>query len=245
MNDHGPTDDELLTEQVAYYRARAPEYERWWERSHQYELDPSEKADWDREVALLEAWVGGQRPEGDVLELACGTGIWTRRLAGMAAHVTAVDSSEEVMSLNRDRLGAADRDRVEFVQADLFGWRPARTYDVVFFSFWLSHVPPSRIGVFWGMVGAALRPGGRVLFIDNRFNPRSWPYLEPDTYVQERSDLSSGERFHIVKRYLEPGRLDAELHSLGWRSATFATHRFFIYGSATRGGHAGRASMGR
>src|SRR6266511_3494592 len=30
-----------------------------------------------------------------------------------------------------------------FIRADIFEWVPDRRYDVVFFGFWLSHVPPS------------------------------------------------------------------------------------------------------
>jgi hypothetical protein len=29
-------------------------------------------------------------------------------------------------------------------------WRPDRRYDVVFFGFWLSHVPLERFAAFWG-----------------------------------------------------------------------------------------------
>ena len=233
MGDDAPTDERLIAEQIAYYRARAPEYEFWWERSHQYQLDESAKAVWDEEVALVESWVDRQRPVGDVLELACGTGIWTRRLLRQASTITAVDASPEVLALNRDRLQPAERERVRFVEADLFEWCPDRRYDVVFFSFWLSHVPPSRLGQFWRLVADTVGPGGRALFIDNRFSRREWPYIEPDSYVQERSDISSGERFQIIKRYLGPDQLDAEMLNLGWHGRTVTTERFFIYGSAT------------
>jgi hypothetical protein len=33
---------------------------------------------------------------------------------------------------------------VRFICADLFAWSPERRYDVVFFGFWLSHVPLER-----------------------------------------------------------------------------------------------------
>ena len=55
--------------------------------------------------------------------------------------------------------------------ADLFDWRPARTYDVVFFSFWLSHVPRPRFARFWELVRSCLHDGGRAFLIDNRTDP--------------------------------------------------------------------------
>src|SRR5436305_4203164 len=138
-------DDALLAEQVDYYRARAPEYDHWWNHTHQYELTPDLKATWDRDVVALQTWLEAQAPLGRVLELACGTGIWTRRLAPVADRITAVDASPEVLAINRSRVsgqrGAASIDHVE---ADVFSWRPTDVFDTVFFSFWVSHVPPER-----------------------------------------------------------------------------------------------------
>jgi len=56
--------------------------------------------------------------------------------------------------------------RVRFLQADIFSWRADRQYDVVFFANWLSHVPPSRFDSFWKTVEAAVKPGGRIFFVD-------------------------------------------------------------------------------
>ena len=105
------------------------------------------------------------RRQGDVLELAGGTGWWTERLAGRADRLTVVDAAPEALALNRERVGRQD---VSYAIADLFDWRPERSYDVVFFSFWLSHVPRRRFSSFWSLVRASLRPCGRVFFIDNR-----------------------------------------------------------------------------
>jgi trans-aconitate methyltransferase len=79
-------------------------------------------------------------PTGDVLELACGPGAWTEKLLRHASGLTAVDGASEMLARARARVGDA---RVRFVQADLFTWTPDRRYDVVFFGFWLSHVPLS------------------------------------------------------------------------------------------------------
>jgi demethylmenaquinone methyltransferase/2-methoxy-6-polyprenyl-1,4-benzoquinol methylase len=69
-----------------------------------------------------------------------------------------------MLEIARDRLVEA---KVRFIQADVFDWRPDAHYDVVFFSFWMTHVPADRFQRFWGLVGEALNPGGRVFFIDN------------------------------------------------------------------------------
>jgi trans-aconitate methyltransferase len=88
-------------------------------------------------------------PTGSVLELACGPGTWTAQLLHHAADVTAVDASPEMLAIASARVGG---ERVRFVPADLFRWQPDRRYDVVFFGFWLSHVPAERFASFWSVV---------------------------------------------------------------------------------------------
>jgi hypothetical protein len=38
------------------------------------------------------------------------------------------------------------------------------TINLLFFSFWLSHVPPARFEEFWALVRGALKPEGRAFF---------------------------------------------------------------------------------
>lgn len=129
----------MLAEQRRYYSARAPEYDDWWQRRGRYDRgDADEILEWERQVAVVDAALTSFNPRGAVLELAGGTGWWTQRLARVAQHLTVVDASPETIALNRDRVRRSD---VDYVVADLFDWSPERTFDVVFFSFWLSHVP--------------------------------------------------------------------------------------------------------
>src|SRR5439155_24913428 len=134
----------------AYYRARAAEY------------DATVPVDDGSRAALLDA-LEAFAPRGRVLELACGTGRWTAELARPASQVTAVDAAPEMIALNRARVAGSN---VQYVEADLFGWSPLERYDVVFFSAWLSHVPPQRFAEFWALAAGCLNERGRVFFID-------------------------------------------------------------------------------
>ena len=169
-----------------------------------------------------------------MLELACGTGLFTRLIAPRVARLTAVDASPEVVAINRARVGA---DNVDYVQADLFAWRPMQRYDAVFFSFWLSHVPDERFGAFWEMVAAALAPSGAVYLIDSAFDPTSTaknhvlPGREAGIVTRK---LNDGREFRIVKLFYEPGMLAAKLEPLGWRAQLSQTARYFIHGEVTR-----------
>jgi SAM-dependent methyltransferase len=190
--------DHLLGEQVAYYRALAPDY-----------LDQG--LDLPGGDALTEALTAFQ-PRGSVLELACGPGVWTGQLLRYAADVTAVDASAEMLAIAAARVST---ERVRFIQADIFAWRPDRRYDVVFFGFWLSHVPAERFASFWSLVADCLKPQGRVFFADDA-------YRTPDELVEGpssstiRRQIPDGTAYRIVKVPHQRGDLEKRLQRLGW-----------------------------
>ncbi len=228
-------DGSLLAEQKDYYRARAREYDRWWLREGRYDRGAEANAQWFAEIAEVEDALERFAPSGHILELACGTGLWTRRLVASATRLTAVDAAAEMIELNRARV---NDDRVSYVQADLFEWAPPRAeYDGCFFAFWLSHVPEARFEPFWEQVREALRPGGRVFFLDSardeRSTARDHQLPEPDEETMNRR-LDDGREFQIVKRFYEPEPLQRRLAGLGWEVEVRRTERFFIYGTGGR-----------
>jgi len=225
--------DRLLAEQVEYYRARAGEYEDWWFRRGRYDHGAEANAMWFAEAAHVQADLDGFSPAGRVLELACGTGLWTGRLAAHASHVTAIDASAEVLEIARARIPAAN---VDFVEADLFAWEPARTYDVCFFSFWLSHVPDELTQSFWEKIKRSLAPDGRVYVVDSARSDRA---SARDHALQDREDetmlrrLADGREYHIVKHWFQADELQRRLAELGWNAHIQTTCEFFVYGHAT------------
>jgi SAM-dependent methyltransferase len=235
MEPNEVIDHELLAEQQAYYRARAGEYDEWFRREGRYDRGPEHTARWAAEVREVAAALDRFRPAGRVLELACGTGWWTERLLDHATTITAVDASPEVLARNRARLGPSGVARVRYVQADLFEWRADALYDVVFFSFWLSHVPPARFNAFWAMVRDALAPGGRVFLIDSRRDDMSSArdHVLPDSEeTTHRRRLNDGREFRVVKVFYEPEALSRSLATLGWTARAAITPTYFLYAEA-------------
>ena len=224
---------DILADQIDYYRARAGEYDEWWFRTGRYDRGAEFNAQWHAETAAVdecvEGWLAARRP-ADVLELACGTGLFTRRIAPRVARLTAVDASPEVIAINRARVGAGN---VEYVEADLFAWRPARRYDAVLFTFWLSHVPEERFAAFWNLVADALAPGGAAYLVDSAFDPTSTakdhalPGREGGVVTRK---LNDGREFRIVKVFYDPPTLAAKVEALGWGADLSQTARYFIYG---------------
>jgi demethylmenaquinone methyltransferase/2-methoxy-6-polyprenyl-1,4-benzoquinol methylase len=197
---------ELLGEQKRYYAERAPEYDDWWYRRGRFELEADALARWQADGAEAAAALESLRHFGAALELAAGTGLWTRRLVGLADRVVAVDANTETLALNTPD--------AELVRADVFEWRPAERFDLVFFSFWLSHVPEERFDEFWTTVQAALAPGGRVFLIDSGAGDTAHTGTDQAAGEETRS-LADGRTFRIVKRRWAPEELAERVRLLG------------------------------
>jgi demethylmenaquinone methyltransferase/2-methoxy-6-polyprenyl-1,4-benzoquinol methylase len=181
---------------------------------------------------MLEQAIERLDPRGAVLELACGTGLWTTRLAASAEHLTALDASPEALAIARAKL---DSPNVRWVQADLFAWEAEERYEVCFFAFWLSHVPLELLDVFLAKVRRALGPDGRVLLIDSarseRASARDHRLAAPGQQL-ERRRLGSGREFQVVKQWFQADALQRRLAEHGWHATIEATGEFFVYGEA-------------
>lgn len=232
MAENVRPDRSLLDEQIAYYRARAPEYDEWFNRQGRYDRGPAHREQWSRELGVAEEALRAAAPFGSVLELACGTGLWTRHLASISANVLAVDASPEAIAINRRRVHAAN---VDYRITDIFSSMPEGEFDAVFFAFWLSHVPSDRFDWFWLALRERMRRGGRVFFIDSLREPLSTAINhEPpgDSDVISRK-LNDGRAFQIVKVFYDPLDLEQRLTSLGWRGTVRSTGSFFVHGQAS------------
>jgi len=214
-----------VAEQKRYYAERAPEYDDWWYRRGRYELEPEALARWQADVAEAEAALEAFAPGGAALELAAGTGIWTRRLVRLAERVVAVDANAETLALNTSD--------AELVRADVFEWEPAERFDLVFFSFWLSHVPEERFDRFWSLVRAALAPDGRVFLVDSGAGDTAHTGTDQADWEETRS-LADGRRFRIVKRRWAPDELAERVRPLGFELELRDTRNgHFLYGGGS------------
>ena len=234
--------DDLIASQIAYYRARAAEYDNWLEDRDESDISAEFLERWEADDVAARAWLAADPPRGHVLEIAAGSGSWTGELLRTADRVTAVDAAPEMLALLSRK-----HDGVETITADVFAWEPAQRYDDIFFGFWLTHVPAARWEGFWDLVGRALVPGGRVFFVDNAhpdFANASGPGDWPEAVGERRSEtagpetrrrtLRDGSQWTMVKRFWRPGELTAELARLGWLASAAHTSFAFIYGTARR-----------
>ena len=86
----GMNHDDLLAEQRSYYRARAPEYDEWWQRRGRFDRGEEQHLEWQRQVAVVDDALTSFGAKGSVLELVGGLSVshgqptvsplWTVRL---------------------------------------------------------------------------------------------------------------------------------------------------------------------
>jgi SAM-dependent methyltransferase len=148
---------DLLGEQKRYYAQRAPEYDDWWYRAGRYELEPDALARW-RRTSPRRTRARVVRAAWSVLELAAGTGIWTRKLVRLADRVVAVDANAETLALN-----TAD---AELVVADVFEWR-AGERSTSSSSPSGSRTCPRAVRRVLGARPVGARPAGAVFLVDS------------------------------------------------------------------------------
>jgi SAM-dependent methyltransferase len=218
-------------EMLAYYEARAPEYDDWYLRRGRYARGPIHDAAWNAELDAAGRWLDAIPMHGEIVELAAGTGWWSPLLASKG-ELSMYDGTGAPLDRARERLVAHGL-RAHLHERDAWA-EPDRRVDAVFTGFWLSHVPRERLDSFLQLVRRWLKPDGMFAFIDSMPDPQSSAadHPEPAGDVSLRR-LDDGREFTIVKVYYEPMALEMALSDAGFeRALVTTTGRFFLTGVA-------------
>jgi len=82
------------------------------------------------------------------------------------------------------------------------------------------------------MVKGALKPNGRIFFVDSLFTQestaRDHAALNKEGYLERK--LNDGRTYRVVKIFYEPARLQELLQSLGLLGYVHQTENYFLYG---------------
>lgn len=96
------------------------------------------------------------------LEIGCGTGAFSRRLAGRAEHVLALDLSPQMIRIAREC--STNFTNIDFRVADAVEWDfPAEQFDCIATIATLHHLP---MDLMLSKMKSALKPGGLLLVLD-------------------------------------------------------------------------------
>lgn len=177
-----------------YYDRRAREYERVYHRD-----DPVRRREQEALAGAIRTALAGRR----VLEVACGTGYWTRVAAGVAERVVGVDAAPATLAVAQAKPWPPGR--VRFVRGDAYALDAVPgAFDAGLATFWLSHVPRTRLEAFVSGLHRRLGGGAVVFLADNVYVPGVGGELvvrpgSPDTF--KRRALDDGTTYEVLKNY--------------------------------------------
>lgn len=184
----------LKRDLIEYYSKRAEEYDEIYYRPDKVRLK-EQKFIADNIIQIFKG--------SYVLELACGTGFWTKYLIKSAEKVLATDYSTNMLEIAAGRL--SKNYNVIFMQSDAYS--PPYCYpkfNAAMANFWFSHIPKIKIKRFLTTLHSRLAKNSVVLFVDGVYvEGLGGKLLEKnkkgDTF--KRRNLNSGEQFDILKNY--------------------------------------------
>jgi ubiquinone/menaquinone biosynthesis C-methylase UbiE len=156
-------------------------------------IAPLSKDGWNHNAHYHEYLLGHlPRRCTQILEIGCGTGVFSRLLAARAEKVLAIDLSPQMIRLARER--SRLHPNIDFVEGDvMFYHLPAGQFDCIATLATLHHLPT---GPALGKIRRALKPGGTFVCLD----------------LYQRSDLSDlifdGVAYpaNLLLRLLKTGR---------------------------------------
>jgi ubiquinone/menaquinone biosynthesis C-methylase UbiE len=188
-----------------YYRSRAPEYDRFYQRPER-----------QNDLARLRAWLTDHVRGRTILEVAAGTGYWTEVAAPVCKAMTATDPVDETLAFAaKRRLGS----NVELLTADAYGLPQfTTTFDAGMAHFWWSHIEKQRQQKFLSAFMRCLRPDALVLMIDQIYVEGICPPMSRYDAWHNRYELralQNGAIHEIVKNYPSDEELQASFAQFG------------------------------
>ncbi len=146
----------MNTDLVSYYKDRAKEYEKIYAK-------PERQKDLKAATRILQEIF----TEKQVLEIACGTGFWTEKIAVTANSILATDINQSVIDIARKK-DFWDK-QVSFEIADIYNFPVQDKFESLFGGFIWSHILLQDLDKFLSTVNSLVSPGATVVFIDNNY----------------------------------------------------------------------------
>ncbi|MBI3548102.1 MAG: class I SAM-dependent methyltransferase [Elusimicrobia bacterium] len=153
-------------------------------------------------------------PKDRALEVGCGSGVFTEKVARSGAQITATDLSEDLLQLARGK--NIPNAKIETADAHKLAY-PSGSFDVVYGSSILHHLDVRRALEEFFRV---LKPGGRLAFAEpNMMNPQI-AVMKNVGFVKRRMGESPDETAFF--RW----RLAADLRSAGFSAVEVVPYDF-------------------
>lgn len=155
------------------------------------------------------------RPGMRVLEVGCGTGLFTKIMAERGGHILAIDLSPDLLEFARAR--PLPPDLVEFREVSFEEIGKDTQFDAVVGSSVLHHLD---IPVAVRQMYELLKPGGVIAFAEpNMLNPQVWAERHISV-VRDRTHTLPGEtaivRWKLARELEATGYVDIHICNFDW-----------------------------
>ncbi len=175
-----------------YYQKRAKEYDLVYQK-------PERQSD----LKELQEYLKPTFENKKVLEIACGTGYWTKTIAKTCTSILATDINATVLAIATTK--KYDAELVEFKELDF--WQLENTtnvYDSVFGGFIWSHILKKDLPHFLTILQNQLDVNGELIFIDNKYVEGSNTPIartDEDGNTYQIRKLENGEEYEVLKNF--------------------------------------------
>lgn len=193
--------DKITKDLTDYYSRRAEEYESVYNRPDKVRL---------QEQNFIAEYIKKSMKGRYVLELASGTGYWTKYLLGNANKILAIDLSPEMLEIASKRY--SHHPSIQFLQHEAYNPpQSIPSFTGMMANFWFSHIPKRKIKLFLKTMHSRMTSNSFILFVDNVYQEDLGGKLvrkrgQIDTWKERQ--LETGERFLILKNYYSAKQLE-------------------------------------
>lgn len=194
----------MNTDLVKYYKDRAAEYEKIYSK-------PERQEELDTSAEILQKLFLNK----SLLEIACGTGYWTEKIANVAKSIHATDINEAVVTIAKQKHYL--NNNIVFAIEDIFNPTSTKKYSDLFAGFIWSHIHLQDLPNFIDKLASLLLPGGTIVLMDNNFVEGSnLPITDTDTFgnTYQTRKLSDGTTHLVLKNFPSEDFLKQQLSKI-------------------------------
>lgn len=208
----------MNTDLVSYYKDRAEEYEKIYSK-------PERQEDLKSAATILQEIFADKQ----VLEIACGTGYWTEKIAVTATSIFATDINESVIEIAKKKDFSTKQ--VSFGIADIYNFSGNNKFESLFGGFIWSHILLQDLDKFLSTVNSLVSPGSTVVFMDNNFVEGSnHPITERDAHGNsfQTRKLEDNTTHLVLKNFPTEIFLQQKLKDIGGEIKFFNLTYYWI-----------------
>jgi 2-polyprenyl-3-methyl-5-hydroxy-6-metoxy-1,4-benzoquinol methylase len=210
---------------IKYYKDRALEYEKIYSK-------PERQKDISAASLILQKIFEGK----NVLEIACGTGYWTEKIAKTAKTILATDVNAAVIDIARVKTYSPAT--VTFGIADLYDLKTHEKFESLFGGFIWSHIKLEEIDTFIDTVNKKVMANGTVVFMDNNYvkgSNTAITYTDENGNTFQTRKLDDGSMHEVLKNFPSEDWLRSKLEATATEINFIDLEYFWILEYKNRG----------